>query len=159
MNKGFTLIELLVVVLIIGILSAIALPQYQKAVDKTRATQAVQIINSLEKATEVLLLENPTATTNSCDPNAAGLAIDVPCNYDEDDNCWIGNSTICIDLLGGSRASVVAYHDYTTSEYVTIYAERSADGTWIHKCGYPDDRGKAICNGLQGYQAIEGFDY
>jgi len=64
MNKAFTLIELLVVVLIIGILSAIALPQYTKAVGKARVTEAVITMKSLMDAEEIYHMANGDFTSD-----------------------------------------------------------------------------------------------
>ena len=61
-KKAFTLIELLVVVLIIGILAAIALPQYQKAVTKSRYATLKSLVKSMADMEEIIYLQNNSYT-------------------------------------------------------------------------------------------------
>ena len=64
MPFGFTLIELLVVVLIIGILAAVAVPQYQKAVEKSRAMEVLSLLSSVNQAQQVFHLAQGFFTNN-----------------------------------------------------------------------------------------------
>ena len=72
-HGGFTLIELLVVVLIIGILAAIALPKYKKAVDRARFTQLLIYNNAIVKAQKSYYLVNGQYSMN-----LSNLDIDLP---------------------------------------------------------------------------------
>ena len=72
-KNGFTLVELLVVVLIIGILAAIAVPQYQKAIEKSKAVQAITLLRAVQKAQEAYFLANGKLATDFNE-----LIVDIP---------------------------------------------------------------------------------
>ena len=88
-NAGFTLIELLVVVLIIGILAAVALPQYQKAVSKSRTTEAIVTLKSIIDAEEVYYMANGAYTDDlsllDVQVNPTGKYFKYSCNTGGDD--------------------------------------------------------------------------
>ena len=107
-KKGFTLIELLVVVLIIGILSSVALPQYTNAVEKSRSTEAWTTLKAINDA---LAIKNMEAGTT----NAVYTFDDLSFSFtDQNGNVPTGrqfstkNFTYTIHSVNGGQALVSA---------------------------------------------------
>jgi general secretion pathway protein G len=58
---GFTFVEIVIAVLIVGILSAIAVPSYQKYLQKNKETTAISDINTIAGKLKEIMMENPDA--------------------------------------------------------------------------------------------------
>ncbi len=82
-KAGFTLIELLVVVLIIGILAAVAVPQYQMAVAKARLSQAWIGVRAIENAQQAFFLSHGYYTAD-----LTSLDVEIPDEVD-DKHCYL----------------------------------------------------------------------
>lgn len=131
-QKGFTLIELMIVVAIIGILAAIAIPQYQNYIAKSQVSRVMGELSSLKTSVETCYLNGEAA---NCDLGAVqsdllGALTDVTqasaiTNLTvqiETDKTTSGNTAIIKGVFGNNAA--------TTLKTDALQWTRDFNGTW-----------------------------
>lgn len=114
MKQGFTLIELLVVVLIIGILSSVALPQYTKAVEKARASEAIQLLGDLATAEQIYQMG-----MNAYEDDLSMLDLELPKLSESNKAAYTKNFRIAVINKSGSLTAKAERLDSTGSPHTT----------------------------------------
>ena len=102
---GFSLIELLVAVTIIGILAAVAIPQYSKYVKKSRTSEAMNNLNAIAMFQETYFSENDNYVTTPSNPTGTGVNAGVPTSanaggrllFDADLGSWANLGRVIAD--------------------------------------------------------------
>ena len=139
-SRAFTLIELLVVVLIIGILAAVAVPQYQTAVEKSRATEALVWTKHLAEAEELYYMANGEYTND-----LSKLGITVPSN---DHFVWgaaVDPSVYNVRLMSTNGGYVIRYF---MKHLPSTHAEYQ--GRFLCVAPEENKKGTALCRSLSG---------
>lgn len=144
-THGFTLIELLVVVLIIAILAAVALPQYQKAVEKSRVTQAMTFLNAIYKGYQLCVLQYGedfarcgVSSANATNNLFVNMDIELPGELQTGEDCFDG--MVCIKTKDW---------DFGADEPRAWYANRMKDGEMAYFLRLElasNDAGKISCH-------------
>ncbi len=146
-RRGFTLIELLVVVIIVAILAAIALPQYQLAINKVRYISMMETVNAAKRSQELYYLTHGSYATSFDDLKAdlPGNCSGSPLHYNCGNFALYLESPFCVYALLNKEPRVT---------YVFYYNHAAHNNKGRKYCGTKHssqpERARKLCRSVTG---------
>jgi len=136
-KRAFTIVELLIAVIIIGILTTLAIPQYSKAVEKSKAAKAKYALSLIRQAEE-LYFDNYDAytATGTLDTLISKLNPYIELSQLINDSDWtyeVSSATTnpnCLDLLARRTTGAYATMAFGQTCDLNYWVDGATDGQW-----------------------------